>query len=278
MVSEMNNIRIEEKQNVKIVKYPIFDPFSDEIIAAYSTRYGGVSEGVFESMNLSFWVGDEREHVLENYKIFMDCLDVDWRRLVFSAAGHHDNIRLVTEDDRGKGIFFDRDYSDVDGLVTNTKGIPLVTLHADCAAIYIYATVQKAIGLAHAGWKGTAMEIAGKMVHRMQFEFSSKPKELQVAISPAICGKCYEIGSEVKEKFDLMSIDASKYIVHDKEKNKYYPDIVQINKEVLLSKGVKEEHIQLADVCTNENIDLFFSHRGHHGKRGSQAAVMQLKE
>lgn len=274
----MSNIRIEEHNGVKVVKFPIFDQFSDRVTAVYSTRHGGVSQGIYESMNLSFWIGDKRENVVENFRIFTEAVDVDMNSLVFSAAGHHDNIRLVTEADKGKGILLDRDYSDVDGLITNIPGIPLVTLHADCSGIYIYDPVKKAIGLAHAGWKGTAMEIAGKMIHRMQFEFNSNPADLVCAISPSICGDCYEIDQDVKKKFDLMSIDVSKYISFDQLKGKFYPDIIRINREVLISKGVKKENIQLADICTMTNLDLFFSHRGHHGKRGSQAAIMQLNK
>lgn len=272
-----NNAYIEEKKNLKIVKFPIFDKYRDDIIAAFSTRCGGISKGIYESMNLGFGRGDEKENVLENYKIFTEYLGVDYKDIVISSQYHHNNIKIVTEKDKGKGVIKDKDYQDIDGLITNIPEIPLITLHADCSAIYFYDPKKGIIGLAHAGWKGTAMEIAGKMVQTMAAQFDTMSEDLIIAISPSICGKCYEIDEDVKKEFHNMSIDSSPYISYDSEKNKYYLDINNINKAILINKGVKEENIELANICTMENKDLFFSHRGHKGKRGNQAAILELK-
>ncbi|MGO1370165.1 MAG: peptidoglycan editing factor PgeF [Senegalia sp. (in: firmicutes)] len=272
-----SNAYIQENEELKIVKFPIFDKYRDEIIAAFSTRCGGVSKDIYESMNLAFGRGDTDENVLENYKIITEYLGINYRDIVMSSQYHHNNIRVIKEEDKGKGIIKDRNYKDIDGLITAIPQIPLVTFHADCSSIYFYDPIKKVIGLAHAGWKGTTMEIAGNMVEIMVKEFGTNAIDLIIAIGPSICNKCYEIDEDVREKFENMSIDSSQYISYDSEKNKYYPDINNINKAILISKGVKEENIGLSNICTMENKELFFSHRGHKGKRGTQAAIVQLK-
>lgn len=272
-----DNAYIEENESLKIVKFSIFDKYRDDIIAGFSTRDGGVSKGIYESMNLGFEIGDNQQNVLENYKIFSRYLDINYKNIVISSQYHHNNIKIVKEKDKGKGIFRNKDYQDIDGLITNTPEIALVTLHADCSPIYFYDPKNKVIGLAHAGWKGTTMEISSEMVEKMSLEFNTNPEDLVAVIGPSICDRCYEIDENVKNEFDNMSIDTSSYISFDNKKNKYYPDIPMINKALLINKGVKEENIKLSNICTMENKDLFFSHRGHKGKRGSQAAILQLK-
>lgn len=120
---------------------------------------GGVSEGCYASMNLSFTKGDDPEKVRENYRRMADMLGMDMERMTLSFQTHTTNVRLVTEEDAGKGIVKERDYTDVDGLITNIPGITLVTFYADCVPLYFVDPVHHAIGLSHSGWRGT--------VHRM---------------------------------------------------------------------------------------------------------------
>ena len=229
-------------------------------------------------MNLSFDQGDSPENVLMNYRIFAAANGAGIEDLVLSSQKHTANIRIVTGDDIGKGLIKARDYDAIDGLITNIPGIALVTLHADCAPVYIYDPRNKVIGLCHAGWKGTVLEITAKAIDLMADKFQSNPADLLVAVGPAICGNCYAVGEEVKKEFDRMSVDISEYILYNKRTNRYFPDIALINGKLALIKGVKEGNIQIADLCTMEDTDTFFSHRGHKGKRGSQAALMQIKK
>lgn len=271
------DVIFENIGKVKLVRFPIFDQFNDQLTAVYSTRYGGVSSGIYESMNLSFEQGDSYENVLRNYQLFAAALGTDISQLVLTDQKHTANIRVVTAEDSGNGIIKARDYQAIDGLITNIPGIALVTLHADCAPVYFYDPAQRVIGLAHAGWKGTVAEIAGKMIDQMVEVFRCDPTELIVAVGPAICGECYETGPEVKGEFEQMSIDVSELIRYDRQTDKYFPDIALINAKIVRAKGVREANIMVADSCTMEDTVTFFSHRGHHGKRGSQAAIMQLK-
>jgi YfiH family protein len=267
----------ENRNGVEYLKFEIFSRYANDLLAVFSTRKGGVSTGIYESMNLGFEVGDAMENTLENFRLFTAAIGVDYRNLVFSSQKHNKNIRLVTKEDMGKGITKERDYSDVDGLITNTPGVPIVTFHADCTPVFFYDDENKAIGLAHAGWKGTAMEIVAEMLDRMSGAFGTDAGKVKIAIGPAICGRCYEVGEDVIEQFNRMSIDVSEYIHYDKRTRKYFPDLPLINSKILISKGVSPKNISISGLCTKENPDLFFSHRQHGSKRGIQAAIMQLK-
>jgi len=268
-------MREKEIDSIKINEFQIFDRYENDIIAAFSTRFGGASKGDYESMNLSFYIGDKNELVFENYKRFSNAIGIEFENLVFSAQKHHNNIKIVKKEDAGKGLIKPRDYDDIDGLVTNVKGLPLTTLHADCTPIFFYDPINCVIGLAHAGWRGTTMEIVGNMIDIMVKKFDSNVSNIKIAIGPAICGKCYEVGEDVKIELDKMSLDVSEWIIQKDEK--YYIDIAQINKKILLSKGILNENIELDNLCTKENSEMYFSHRKHGLKRGCQAAFIQLK-
>ena len=122
----------------------------------FSTRIGGVSPAPWDSLNLGVGRGDDMDRVRENYRRFCAALGVDERRAVLSKQVHEDNVRHVTAEDCGKGLFRDRDYTSVDAMVTDTPGIPLVVFSADCGIILLHDPVHGAVGAAHAGWRGAA--------------------------------------------------------------------------------------------------------------------------
>ena len=262
---------------VKYLEYDIYSQYKEDMLAIFSTRQGGISTGNYESMNLGFNTEDSYDTVFENFKIFCSTIGIYYRNLVFSYQKHNDNIKRVYESDKGKGIVKSTDYDDVDGLITNVPQMVLVTFHADCTPIYYYDKKNKAIGLAHSGWRGTSKEIAVKMIYEMKENFNSDPENLVTVIGPSICKKCYEVDDDVLGKFNNMSIDTSEYIKFDKNKKKYLLDIWGLNKKLLFCNGVKKENIFISGLCTMENKDMFFSHRGHKGKRGNMAAMIMLK-
>lgn len=266
-----------KEKDFEVLTFPIFERYKDDLIAAFSTRHGGISTGIYESMNLGFSTGDKKENVFRNYRLFTERIGLDYKNVVISSQYHHSNIKIITEDDRGKGIIREQDYEDIDGLITNRVDIALTTTHADCAPIYFYDPEHKVIGLAHAGWMGTSMDICGDMVSTMNQAFETHPQKLLVAIGPTICQDCYEVDLDVKIEFEKLRINVEEHVKYKKEKNKYYLDIPGINQKFLISQGVKPENIYLSNLCTMTNMDLFFSHRGHKGKRGSNAAMMQLR-
>ena len=166
-----------------------------------STRVGGVSTGCFSSMNLGFGRGDADENVLTNYDRLCNAMGFAKEQVVLSAQVHETVVRRATKADCGKGIIKPRDYTSVDAQITNEPGVALTVFMADCVPVFFYDPVVKAIGTAHAGWRGTIGRIAEKTVHAMEREFGSKPGQIEVYIGISVCGDCYVVGGEVAERF-----------------------------------------------------------------------------
>jgi len=244
----------------------------------FSTRLGGVSEGVYESMNLNFKTGDVPEKIRQNFQCIAE-LGFPLEDMVFTHQTHQCQIRMVTAADRGKGILFERDYTDIDGLVTNDPTVTLVTFYADCVPLYFYDPVQRAIGLSHAGWRGTVGQIGVLTVQVMSDNYGSKAQDILIGIGPSICKDCFEVGNEVAEEF-IQALDfANNFITPCPDKpNKSYIDLQGVNKQLLIEAGVPADNIELPNICTKENPDTFFSHRVMGAARGSLAAFMRLCE
>jgi len=244
----------------------------------FSTRLGGKSKGNYASMNLSFTRGDNDEAVLENFKLFGHAVSMDYRDMVFTDQTHTTNVRVVTEKDKGKGIIKERDYSDIDGLVTNRPGIPLVTFYADCVPLFFVDPIRKVIALSHSGWKGTVNRMGKKTIEIMQKEFNSDPADIITAIGPSICRSCYEIGSEVALRFkESFSDEAYAGFLFQKSEEKCHLDLWEANACILREAGISSEHIVITDICTCCNSKVMWSHRKSGAARGSLAAFLMLK-
>lgn len=269
-------IEQKEAEHVPYLSFPILEK-TGLVKQGFSTKEGGVSQGKFASMNFTFTRGDNPDHVMENYRRMGKALGVKVEKMVLSYQTHTTNVRLVTEADAGKGIIKERDYMDVDGLITNVPGITLVTFYADCVPLYFLDPVQKAIGLSHSGWRGTVNRMGAVTVKRMEKEFGSKPQDLIACIGPSICWDCYEVGSEVAGEF-MKEFDRKHWqdLLVDKGNGKYLLDLWKANELVLLEAGVRKENIQVTDICTHCNSDLLFSHRTTGNERGNLAAFLGL--
>lgn len=246
------------------------------VVNAFSTRQGGVSVGCLESMNLGFNRGDLDENVLKNHKIFAKAVGFPYENIVTTNQTHTANVRVVTKEDCGKGIAKDRDYSDVDGLITNVPGIVLTTYYADCVPLYILDPVNKAIGLSHSGWKGTVNRIGENTLKLMNENYGTNPKDVICCIGPSICQDCYEISEDVANEF-INEFGKNNKILYNKGNGKYQLNLWESVKQVFLDAGVEYDNIYTTDICTCCNKDELFSHRGHHGKRGNLAAFLMLK-
>ena len=244
----------------------------------FSTRLGGVSGGYYESLNLSFDRGDDPEAVRENFRRIGEAIGVQVEDMVMSKQTHTTNVRVVTEEDRGKGIVRDRDYTDVDGLITNVGGICLVTSYADCVPLYFVDPVRKAIGLSHSGWRGTAGKIGKKTVELMTESFGSDPADILACVGPSICSDCYEVSQDVidkvKEVFDEALWES---LFYEKGNGKYQLDLWKTNEEVFQEAGILPEHIAVTNVCTRCNSRILYSHRVQGDKRGNLCAFLALK-
>lgn len=247
----------------------------DVVNHAFTTRVGGVSQNEFAAMNLGFARGDSDENVAQNYRLFCAAAGFDPESLVCGAQDHHINIRRVGAAQRGVGIWREKDMDSIDGLCTNDPGVTLVIYCADCVPLYFVDREHRAIGLAHAGWRGTAAGMAQAMVERMAQEFSSRPEELLVAIGPSIGKGCFEVDEPVAAEFQRLP--QWELFVEGPQREKYHVDLWECNRQFLLAAGVRAEHITVGQVCTMCESDLVFSHRKTRGQRGSNCAMLALR-
>ena len=296
-------IELNEKNGVVYLTYPSLTA-CDFITHAFSTRIGGVSQGMFSTMNLSFTRGDEEQAVRENFRRIAAAIGVSVEDMVFSDQTHTTNVRVITEADRGNGITRPKDFFEVDGMITNVPGLVLTTFYADCVPLYFVDPVHHAIGLSHSGWRGTVGKIGQKTIELMQQTYNTDPADIIAAIGPSICKSCYEISEDVAREFqsafpeeactqflDLAPTANSQALEPDLKANtqaieldpilpesspKYHLDLWKANQLILAEAGVPESNITLPDLCTNHNPDLLFSHRYTQGHRGNLAAFLSI--
>lgn len=271
----LGQMRLEMPGGVGVLRFPAFDGLG--VTHAFSTRLGGVSEGEYAAMNLGYNRGDPNENVAQNFKIFCEAAGFEAESLVTGAQDHHVNIKRVGLEERGIGIWREKVWESVDGLCTDVRGVTLVIYTADCVPLYFVDEEHHAIGLAHAGWRGTAAGMAKVMVERMADEFGTDPANLVTAVGPSICKACFEVDEPVAQEF-LALPGAEKFVTQPTETDrKYHVDLWECNRQFLLEAGVREENITIGGVCTMCESDLLFSHRRTRGHRGSNCAMLALK-
>ena len=275
-VTGSGTTELKEKNHVPYIQFKNLSA-TGIVKHGFSTRKGGVSTGIFSSMNLNFKRGDDPDAVMENYRRMAAALNMRVEDMVLSDQTHTTNVRVITEEDRGKGILRPQDYSDVDGMITNVPGIVLVTSYADCVPLYFVDPVRKAIGLSHSGWKGTVGHIGQKTVWKMHEVYGSEPKDIVAAIGPSICQSCYEVSDDVAETFRAnFTADEAADILLDKGNGKYQLDLWKANWYVLTDAGILPEHLSVTDLCTACHPDLLWSHRKTNGQRGGLSAFLSL--
>lgn len=275
MLFKSNIMNMNIKNAVSYLTFKNFEKF-DFLTHAFSTRMGGVSDGCYKSMNLSFSQGDKEESVERNYNILFSVLDLDINKIAMTNQIHDNFIKIIKESDINSGNLKSNIHYETDGLITNIPGVALVTYHADCPAIFIVDPVKKVIGLAHAGWKGTVKEIAGNLVNSFVKNYNSLPGDLVCAIGPAISGGCFEVSEDILPHFESLNLADKSYLIPSKIPGKINIDLLEVNRQILIKNGVKENNIIKSDVCTKCYHDLLFSHRAMGKNRGTNAAIMSL--
>ena len=243
----------------------------------FSTRLGGVSEGIFASMNLSFTRGDDDAAVRENFDRFCAAIGVNTQDVVISAQTHTANVKIVTAADRGRGVTREKEYTDVDGLITNEPGVVLCTQYADCVPLFFADPVRRVVATSHAGWRGTAAGIAAVTVERMGEAYGCRPEDILVGIGPSIGHCCFEVDMPVYEAFCQVPVFGEGCFTADGG-DKYHIDLWEVNRRWLLKAGIAAEHLTVTDLCTRCHPDLFWSHRKTGNERGSLAAFIALAE
>ena len=269
---------IKQTGETPVLQFSIFNQ-TDMVKHGFSTRLGGVSTGIYASMNLGQSRGDDPEKVQRNYRIIADTIGVSTEWMVCSDQTHTTNVKVVTKKDAGKGLLQPKDYQDIDGLITNVPSLCLVTYYADCVPLLFLDPVQKVIASSHSGWRGTVGHMGEITIQKMQSEFGCRPEHILAAIGPSICQDCYEVSEDVIQQFQQAfpeNIWADLY--YRKENGKYQLNLWKANEWILLNSGILPEHLAVTNLCTCCNSDLLFSHRASHGKRGTLAAFLALKE
>lgn len=242
---------------------------------AFTTRLGGVSSGYFSSMNFRYHEDESDANVRENFRRLGALLNAEPDHITIGAQSHGTGIRIVTLEDAGKGVTRPRDYTDVDGLVTDIPGLVIGILVADCVPVFFADPVKGVVAVAHSGWRGTAGAIGAKMIGLMVEKWGSVPSDIHAAIGPSICGDCYEIGEDVAAEFADRSFSGA---LKEKGDGKYLLDLWKANRQVLLAAGLDEKNIETTDICTMCNPSLLFSHRYTQGRRGNLGAFIKLEE
>ncbi len=268
-------------RTVPVIK---FEPYRDErwLSHGFSTRDGGVSDGIYRSMNLSFSQGDDESLVRKNHGIMAKAFGVRLDDMVYSHQTHTTNVLRVTEEHAGMGLARPRNFHDVDGFVTDVPGLMLVTAYADCVPLYFADKRLHVIGLSHSGWRGTVNNMAQATVDKLNLEFGSRPEDIIAFIGPSICASCYEVGEDVAQNFfDTYKEDADKVLKLKNETamgKKYYLNLHAANKLNMLRAGIPQSNIHVTDICTCCNPEILFSHRASKGKRGGLCGYMMINK
>lgn len=250
----------------------LVSPLLEAVPHCFSTRFGGVSEGFLSSLNLGTHRGDLPQNVWENYRILGQAVGFCPENTVFTKQIHSDIVERVDRSHCGRGLLRETEYG-CDALVTNEPGVVLTVFSADCTPILFYDPVSRAVGAAHAGWRGTAAGIAAKTVEKMQQEFGCKPENIRVAIGPCISQCCFETHADVPQAMiQALGSCAEGCILPKGEK--FFVDLKGLNQIWLRKAGVEQIHI--AKECTACEPNRFWSHRRVGDRRGSLAAMITI--
>ena len=240
----------------------------------FSTREGGITvDPPKASLNLSWTRCGSPEEVIANFKIFAEGAGIDYDDMAVVNHEHGANVLRIAHEHRGRGFYKDP-LPPCDGIITDDPTVTLVTSHADCGAYFFYDPVHRAIGMAHAGWKGTLLRIGAEMARRMAEEFDTDPSDIIAATGPCICRDCFEVDADLGEKFQ--SEFGYPGISRPGRQGKAYVDLELAAAVQFVEAGIRPESIPLMNACTYENRQHFFSHRRDKGITGSMAAYIKL--
>lgn len=228
-------------------------------------RVGGFSDTPYSSLNLGIHVQDEPASVQKNRERVVDTLGFRVTRLVTAEQVHGGKVAAVTDEDAGTTI------PEVDGMVTDTRGLLLALFFADCVPVLFADVENRAIGVAHAGWRGMVGGVLEETVAAMQQSFGTRPDSLLAAIGPCIGPCCFEVGEEVAAEF-------AEETIRGPEWPRPHVDLVKAAENRLLSAGILRESIARANECTSCLPDRYFSYRRDQGRTGRIAALIGIRQ
>ena len=264
----MKNFSIIQKNNIWYGTFPALEEAG--FVNACSCRLHGESDVVPGTLNLALHVGDDVEKVLRNRKVFAEAMGVDANLFTTCQQVHGSKVVQVTKELVGSGAKdFANTIADTDALITNLPDVPLMLFYADCVPVLLADLETGAIGLAHAGWRGTVANIGAKTLVAMGEAFGTKPENVLAAIGPSIGACCYEVDDFVRDQ----SSGYEEFFA-SKGGGKYHLDLWGMNAKQLQEAGVPAEKITIAGICTNDNVELFCSYRAEQGKTGRMGVCL----
>jgi len=248
----------------------------DAVVAAVSTREGGVSKPPYDSANMGLHVGDDPAAVLENRRRFCSALGIDPDRLVCAEQVHGNRIAKISENDQGRGAASVSDVlPGVDGLLTDVAGVPLAVFTADCVPILVYHPAKRVAGIAHAGWRGTAAQIAQGLVETLDTQFGGDPASCRVALGPSAGPCCYEVGDNVVAAFRKRA-HTPEHVLSVGAAGKPHLNLWEANARQLEQCGVPRRNIVMPERCTVCS-STYFSCRRDGPITGRNMSVIMLK-
>lgn len=272
-----NDVMIHKKSgNLEYLQFKRLLKYEDILTHAFTTRLGGVRDDQNSTPNFSFNNDEEKENVLKNYEIICKELDLDIANIVCTLQNHTSRVEIITKYDRGAGINspYIADY--YDGVITNDKNTILRTVCADCTLILLFDPVRKVIANIHAGWRGVVSEIVKNTMEQLTFYYKCNLNDIIACTGPAMNSCCFEFSKSDMYHFDKYK-DINGLVIEHENDTKCYVDLSKIIKFQLIENGIIEENIEISNICTKCNNDVFFSHRGEDGKTGRQIMIAGLK-
>ena len=240
---------------------------------AFTTRFGGVSTGVLESLNLSVRRGDTEENVRENWRRLGAATGMDLSRAAYAKQVHGTTVRIVSPAD-AQAPWLEPKWEG-DGFVTNTPGLPLAVFMADCIPVLLEDPAHGVIGAVHCGWRSSTADIRRVALEQMQ-SLGAKPGDVHAAIGPGIGACCFEVGPEVTAAAERLLSGDTAVLIRPGNGDRLYVDLKAANARRLTQLGVPEGQIAVSDACTMCRPEEFWSHRKTNGRRGVLAAVITL--
>ncbi len=265
----------EIQGRLRVYKSPLLRSYPD-LVHGFSSREGGFSGGCYRSLNLGLTCGDLARDVRQNRLLFATTLGIAPERVVCGQQVHGTHIARVGRGEMGRG-FLDAEQAlpDTDGLVTDVRGVALMTLYADCVPVLFYAPERRVIALCHCGWRGTVHRMAAKMARLLREAYGCAPEEIRAAIGPSISRAAYEVDTPILEAFRAAFPYAGR-LIEPVDAAHGRVDLWEANRLQLLEEGLLPEHIDVSGLCTCRNNRIFFSYRADGGKTGRNGALLMM--
>lgn len=249
---------------------------TEGVALGFTTRQGGVSQGIYKSLNLGLHVGDQEELVLENRRRLAAVMASGLDDMVCCEQVHGGEVTVVGTGERGRGIRrLDDALPGYDAMITAEPGVYLLSFYADCVPVYIFDPVHRVVASAHCGWKGTMARITVNALAVMNREFGTQADAAWAFIGPGIGPCCFQIspdlGRRVHDEFpewhDIISTTG----------DSQYWNLTATNARILQAVGIKPDNISICELCTACHRELFFSFRRDRGETGRMAAWLGLQ-